>query len=94
MATMKDFDIESTAPGMTWRVGCYKPYDKRQPPYAVAIEGEMDGIFFTTKIGMGVPGMGSRRIKQPIPGGRMTAKAMDQAVQELISHMRMIGVIA
>lgn len=93
MATMKPIDIPSTTAGKTWRVDCYKPYDKRQPPYAVATEGVKGDGFFTTTLCFGTGG-GSRRIKQPVPGSRMTAKAMDQAVRELISHMRMIGVIA
>jgi hypothetical protein len=94
MATMKHIDIPSTTPGMTWRVDCYKPYDRRQPPYAVATEGEKGDGFFTTKIGFGIPGCGSRRMKVLVPGGRMTAAAQSQAVNALIKEMRSAGLIA
>lgn len=93
MATMKNIDIPSTTAGLTWRVDCYKPYDKRQPPVAVATEGVKGDGFFTQTLCIGTGG-GSRRIKHPVPGGRMTEAAISQAVNALIKDMRAQGLIA
>lgn len=84
MAALDGYLIESTTPGMWWKVTAYKPQARRLP-YVVAIEGEADAHSFTCMLGT------ARRKTVEIPN--MRAANINAGLDQLQQHMEDAGLV-
>ncbi len=92
MSTDNDYIyIESTTPGLTWRLYTHKPQGRE--PYALAIEGKLGLHSFQVVYALSGSG-GSRQVKLPLDGKRLTAKTKATALADLQSKLRESGFIA